>query len=390
MLTLNDGRKYLYQWDTGRKATVDIDCDIIHFANLDYGEALSVEVISGEVEIPNQLLLSGEKLICWAFIDDLNGSYTKQKQIFEVVKRAKPSDYVYTETEVLTIEKVVENALEEAKESGDFKGDKGDKGDKGEKGEAGERGPAGSDASVTTDNIKKAGGLISPETMSVGQYFRIASIDEDGHAVLEAVDAPSTSMKIKIAETTQTPDEDGYVNIPLCGPSTGLINGYHNSSILGLGVSKGTIFPATLVKGRLENRFINSAGFINSKQIDFSVKLAMCDGEGEAWTDEEKTGAWKRLTSIKAIMDDVAVAGAQYFLGTQTEVSIVLPENAEIGQIISVSWYNGGTASTLSITGTILDFTYVPSPNSRSEINALWDGTYWTIISNEMVVPNDD
>ena len=30
MLTLNDGRKELYQWDTGRAATVDIDCDIVH------------------------------------------------------------------------------------------------------------------------------------------------------------------------------------------------------------------------------------------------------------------------------------------------------------------------------------------------------------------------
>lgn len=56
----------------------------------------------------------------------------------------------------------------------------------------GEQGPAGSDAAVTAANIKAAGGLVAPETMSVGQFFRIASFDEGGHAVIEAVDAPSS------------------------------------------------------------------------------------------------------------------------------------------------------------------------------------------------------
>lgn len=128
MLTLNDGRKELYQWDTGRVATVDIDCDIVHFANLKYGESLAVEVKEGKVSIPNKLLMSGEPIYCWAFVKDDNGAYTKKEQTISVTKRAKPSDYVYTETEVITIKTAVENALEKAKESGDFKGDKGDKG----------------------------------------------------------------------------------------------------------------------------------------------------------------------------------------------------------------------------------------------------------------------
>ena len=143
MLVLNDGRKQLYQWDTGRTASVSIDCDIVHFSNLTYGEALAVQVKNGEVEIPNQLLANGSPVHCWAFILDENGAYTKQEQTIDVIKRGKPSDYVYTQTEVITIQAAVENALEKAKESGDFKGDKGDKGEKGEKGEQGERGLQG-------------------------------------------------------------------------------------------------------------------------------------------------------------------------------------------------------------------------------------------------------
>lgn len=134
MLTLNDGRKELYQWDTGRTATVDIECDVVHFANLKYGESLAVEVKVGKVAIPNKLLMIGEQIYCWAFVKDEGGAYTKKEQTLAVTKRAKPSDYVYTETEIINIQTAVENALQEAKESGDFKGDKGDKGDRGNDG----------------------------------------------------------------------------------------------------------------------------------------------------------------------------------------------------------------------------------------------------------------
>ena len=92
---------------------------------------------------------------------------------------------------------------------------------------------------------------------------------------------------------------------------------------------------------------------------------------------------------IKTAMDDIAVAGAQYYLGVQTAVSVVLPDDAEVGQMVTVSWYNGATAATLSITGAMLAFDYTPSANTRSEINALWDGTYWAVIGNEMEVPSD-
>ena len=91
---------------------------------------------------------------------------------------------------------------------------------------------------------------------------------------------------------------------------------------------------------------------------------------------------------IKTAMDAIAVALAQYYLGNQTAVSIVLPDNAEIGQMITVCWYNGATAATLSITGTMLPCDYAPSANSRSEVNALWDGRYLSIVCNEAEVPS--
>ena len=93
--------------------------------------------------------------------------------------------------------------------------------------------------------------------------------------------------------------------------------------------------------------------------------------------------------TIKTVMDSVATPHTQYYLGNQTAVDIVLPDTANVGQIITVCWYNGETAATLSITGTMLAFDYTPSANTRSEINALWDGTYWAVMGNEMSVPSE-
>ena len=92
-----------------------------------------------------------------------------------------------------------------------------------------------------------------------------------------------------------------------------------------------------------------------------------------------------RLT-VKTVMDAVAVAGTQYYLGTQSAVSLVLPSDARVGQQISVVFYSGANAATLSITGTVLPVSYTPSANSRSEINALWDGSYWAVVANEQAV----
>lgn len=89
---------------------------------------------------------------------------------------------------------------------------------------------------------------------------------------------------------------------------------------------------------------------------------------------------------VKTTMDEVAQAGVMYCLGEQTAVTITLPDNAEVGQEVEVVWYNGATAATLSISGTTLPCDYAPSANSRSEINAMWDGRYWSVLTVESAV----
>lgn len=100
MIKLADGRGLLYQWDTGRQ--VECDAEQVHFSNHHYGTSIDVDVQNGKATIPNQLLTSATPIKAWAWVKDSNGEYTKEEQIFIVAKRNKPSDYVYTPTEIKT------------------------------------------------------------------------------------------------------------------------------------------------------------------------------------------------------------------------------------------------------------------------------------------------
>ena len=100
MIKLADGRGSLYQWDTGRQ--VECDAEQVHFSNHHYGTSIDVDVQNGKAMIPNQLLTSATPLKAWAWVKDSSGEYTKEEQIFIVAKRNKPSDYVYTPTEIKT------------------------------------------------------------------------------------------------------------------------------------------------------------------------------------------------------------------------------------------------------------------------------------------------
>jgi hypothetical protein len=108
MLTPNDGRSELWQWDTGRKLTVDADCTQVHFSNKVFGRSIDVDVVDGTAEIPDILLQVDKELHVWAFVGTAENGYTKISKVFRVNKRNKPADYVFTPLEQMTLEKILE------------------------------------------------------------------------------------------------------------------------------------------------------------------------------------------------------------------------------------------------------------------------------------------
>lgn len=108
MFRLADGRDKLYQWDSNIKLLVDENfgsIDAVHFASRFSRTSLSKKIVVENsvsyVVIPNILLTKSYDIFVYAYVHGDNGNYTKFEKTFEVISRPKPSDYVYTETDVL-------------------------------------------------------------------------------------------------------------------------------------------------------------------------------------------------------------------------------------------------------------------------------------------------
>lgn len=136
LFSIYDGRASFWQWDVNQKFVVsDSTYDEIHFSNGTTEGALVCKPYIQDgicmVNVPNILLQTATPLRAFVYIKDKSGYRTTHTEAFTVIARPKPSDYIYTETETLTVEQAVQDALQDAKESGDFKGDPGPKGDPG-------------------------------------------------------------------------------------------------------------------------------------------------------------------------------------------------------------------------------------------------------------------
>ena len=109
--------KILTQWDTDRWVTAN--SNEVHFADTTSTEALVVDVVDGKAPIPNILLQTSGLLRAWEVSYTENGERTiSVESVFNVRSKQKPSDYVYTETEVLCYESLEKRIAELEKNGG--------------------------------------------------------------------------------------------------------------------------------------------------------------------------------------------------------------------------------------------------------------------------------
>lgn len=109
MFKLLDGRIELYQWDLDRKVIVsDPTIHEVHFCNKNSEHSLITEVYELEgqrvADIPNILLQDIWPIKAYGQCGEC---YVKAATTFNIVRRAKPDDYVYTETEIFRVEELV-------------------------------------------------------------------------------------------------------------------------------------------------------------------------------------------------------------------------------------------------------------------------------------------
>ncbi|MCM1363397.1 MAG: hypothetical protein NC215_00235 [Ruminococcus sp.] len=112
-MQISNGRPTFYQWDLNQKLYIsDTTHNYIHFANEGDENALVVQVYEKDgrrmVDVPNILLQSGKKIIAFMCLSDDEEFHTHNLFKFKVKSRPKPADYVYTETEVLNYNTIMD------------------------------------------------------------------------------------------------------------------------------------------------------------------------------------------------------------------------------------------------------------------------------------------
>ena len=115
----------LYQWEVGRKMKVvplrGMSIDSVHFSN--YGDTTALVVKPKEengafiADIPNILLQDDQNIVVYSVNVSEDKTETIRECVFPVRKRAKPSNYIYTETEVFTY-KALEERLKKLENGG--------------------------------------------------------------------------------------------------------------------------------------------------------------------------------------------------------------------------------------------------------------------------------
>lgn len=204
MFAIANDRKSLWQWDLNQQLTVAGDCTEVHYLDKGAPSTLTVAVKDGKADIPNILLQKAGRLVVYAYIIDAQDHHTKVCETFGIAPRPKPTEYVYTETEVKTwsdlqsqigdLDNLVTEkknnlvaAINEAAQSGG--------------------GGAGSGSDISL-------GLTSA---AVGQTIKVKAVDESGKPTeWEAADMPSgggAGLWEHICDITATEEIDGGITI---------------------------------------------------------------------------------------------------------------------------------------------------------------------------------
>lgn len=192
----------------------------------------------------------------------------------------------------------------------------------------------------TSELENDSGFLYSPPTPEPGKILKIRSVNEDGTFTCEWADGGS-NLDVRI--NGQSIVQDGVAEIPVVvgnkpGSYYGLVHmvsGYCYGITTGNAVMSPGVWandalqlvePGNFGINYRKSATSNGFGAINTTNLDYAVKAAMCDGKGAAWTAEEQAAARERMGTYtgdwQVIMDETLTELTQ-------EVSFEVPDDTK-------------------------------------------------------------
>ena len=123
-ISIKNGRDRFWQWDVNQHLVIRgvPDTFHVHFVQEGHAEPLPVLPVkqadgSFLAPVPNILLQTAEEVIVYVYYTGTDEQYTQTHKRFYVVLREKPAEYIYTETQLVTWEGMIqqcEGTLREA------------------------------------------------------------------------------------------------------------------------------------------------------------------------------------------------------------------------------------------------------------------------------------
>ena len=291
--------KNLYQWDINQRL-IDVAGKHVDFPI--NNEIYRVEVTDGECMIPDELLQNYGRIKVYECMAD----GTLKEFVFDVTERPQPPDYVYTPTERLTFDGLVQKVddavadMERRAAAGEFNGKDG------KDGKDGVDGQDGKDYQITESDYEaiaeKSAEKLQPTITELNNtkvgYSEVVNnqllmySDDTKKKLLATLDLPSDGVNdVQINGTSIV--ADGVADIPLANSSkTGVVKTDANLGVSA--TSDGRLFTFSAENSLIDRRD-NAYRAITPKYLDYAVKAAMCDGKGAEWTAEEQAKARARI-----------------------------------------------------------------------------------------------
>lgn len=140
--------------------------------------------------------------------------------------------------------------------------------------------------------------LDKPETApAVGKVLKVKSVNEDGRFTCEWADDTGAVDDVHVnGESIVT---DGVANIPVATTSKAGIVWPHPTNFTV--ANDGYLIINQCSKSNID---VRGNGVIKPPVLDYAVKAAMCDGKGDAWTEDEQASARTRM-GIDVLLGDI-------------------------------------------------------------------------------------
>lgn len=188
----------------------------------------------------------------------------------------------------------IDDALEQAKESGEFNGKDGAPGEKGDPGPKGDPGETTYIENPYDDTkIKKEIAAKVGYSEVVGNQLLMYA-DDTKEKLLATLELPRGVEDVKVGGKSIVGD-GSVAEIPMATIMPGLVKVSPSFGVGNVNSSKdGYLCLWETSKANINAR-VNKYQPLTATTLDYAVKAAMCDGKGAAWTTDEQAAARERM-----------------------------------------------------------------------------------------------